>query len=288
MSTGYSGRLHLQPEPIEPPAGVAAEDRVRPRENEVCSGAVAGESCNHSSAFQIPDLQRFVLRSGDRAPPIRRHRHAMTRIRVARQRAQFLAAFQIPDLQRLVLRSGDRSPPIRTHRHAIDTARVACSVRSSRPLSRSHTFSVLSPEAETARRPSGLTATPLTEAEWPASVRSSWPLSRSHTFSVLSREAETARRPSGRHRHAIDRIRVARQRAQFAGRSPGPRPSASCPQKRRPRAARPRLTATPVTSSEWPCQRAQFLAALQIPHLQRFVPRSGDCAPPVRTSPPRQ
>jgi hypothetical protein len=38
-------------------------------------------------------------------------------------------------------------------------------VRSSRPLSTSHTFSVLSSDAETARRPSPLNATPLTPLE---------------------------------------------------------------------------------------------------------------------------
>jgi hypothetical protein len=42
-----------------------------------------------------------------------------------------------------------------------------CSVRSSRPVSRSHTFSVSSRETETAIGPSGLTATPLTAEEWP-------------------------------------------------------------------------------------------------------------------------
>ena len=41
-----------------------------------------------------------------------------------------------------------------------------------RPDSRSHTFSVLSSDAETARRPSGVTATPLTESEWPSRVPS--------------------------------------------------------------------------------------------------------------------
>ena len=70
-------------------------------------------------------------------------------------------------------------------------------VASSRPLSTSHTFSVWSSDAETARRPSALTATPLTELVWPSRVRSSRPLSTSHTFSVLSSDAETARCPSG-------------------------------------------------------------------------------------------
>jgi hypothetical protein len=38
------------------------------------------------------------------------------------------------------------------------------------PVSRSHSFTVLSAAAETARCPSGVTATALTQSEWPASV----------------------------------------------------------------------------------------------------------------------
>ena len=49
---------------------------------------------------------------------------------------------------------------------------------------RSHTLSVLSSEAETAGFPSAVTATPLTNEEWPSRVRSSRLLSRSHTFGV--------------------------------------------------------------------------------------------------------
>ena len=52
-------------------------------------------------------------------------------------------------------------------------------------------FSVLSLDADIARFPSGVTATPWMKLEWPCSVR-------------------------GRHRHAMDRIRVALQRAQRA------------------------------------------------------------------------
>src|ERR1035441_7337849 len=68
---------------------------------------------------------------------------------------------------------------------------------SGRQVSRSHTFSVLSADAETARFPSAVTATPKTEAEWPSSVRNAPPVSRFHTFSVLSPDAETAHLPSG-------------------------------------------------------------------------------------------
>ena len=69
-------------------------------------------------------------------------------------------------------------------------------LRSSRPLSTSHTFRVPSPDAETAHRPSEVTATAVTEFEWPRSVCNSRPLARSHTFSVWSSDAETAQCPS--------------------------------------------------------------------------------------------
>jgi hypothetical protein len=54
-----------------------------------------------------------------------------------------------------------------------DAAPSQVKVASASPVSRSHTFSVLSPDADTARLPSGVTATPSTEAEWPSSVRTS-------------------------------------------------------------------------------------------------------------------
>ena len=44
--------------------------------------------------------------------------------------------------------------------------RVVCSARTVRRVSRSDTFSLWSPDAETARLRSGVTATPRTESEW--------------------------------------------------------------------------------------------------------------------------
>src|SRR5207237_236155 len=70
------------------------------------------------------------------------------------------------------------------------------SVRSSRPLSTSHTFRVLSSDAEMASRPSPLNATPFTPHEWPLRVRSSHPLSTSNTFRVVSSDAAIASHPS--------------------------------------------------------------------------------------------
>src|SRR5262249_35221431 len=59
------------------------------------------------------------------------------------------------------------------------------------PVPRPHTFSVLSYEGETAKRPSDVTATPCTALVCPLRVRTACPVLRSHTFSVLSTEAET-------------------------------------------------------------------------------------------------
>src|ERR1700730_16405201 len=94
------------------------------------------------------------------------------------------------------------APPATIVRPSDETAQEAVgpsavSKASSFPLSRSQTRSVLSQDAETARRPSGVMATPVTQLLWPSSVRRLWPLSRSQTRSVLSSDAETAQRPSG-------------------------------------------------------------------------------------------
>ena len=59
-------------------------------------------------------------------------------------------------------------------------------VRSSFPLARSQSFSVLSGLPESAVRPSGAMATLRTAPECPVKVRSSFPLARSQSFSVLS------------------------------------------------------------------------------------------------------
>jgi hypothetical protein len=41
-----------------------------------------------AAAVQVPHLQRAVVRRGHRPLPVRRHRHAIDRTRVALQRAQ--------------------------------------------------------------------------------------------------------------------------------------------------------------------------------------------------------
>jgi len=49
-------RLYLQLQTVEPPAGVAREDSVRSCESATAGRPLAGESCDHGSALQIPDL----------------------------------------------------------------------------------------------------------------------------------------------------------------------------------------------------------------------------------------
>ena len=73
-------------------------------------------------------------------------------------------------------------------------------VRSSFPLARSQSFSVLSVLPESAVRPSGAMATLAPQPECPVKVRSSFPLARSQSFSVLSsapRERGSAVRGNG-------------------------------------------------------------------------------------------
>ena len=84
-----------------------------------------------------------------------------------------------PELERVVVRCGHDAPPVRKHGNAADLRRrhiitkvqwtpqrtvSECprSVATHLPVATSHTLSVLSPDADTTRRPSGNTATLLT------------------------------------------------------------------------------------------------------------------------------
>ena len=118
---------------------------------------------------------------------------------------------QVPDLERPVVRARDRAPPVRRHRHRHDPSAMALEGRQQRARSRSQTFSVLSREPETARRPSGVTATALTPAPWPSRVASSAPCSRSQTLSVAIVRARDRAPPVRRHRHRPDPIAMALQ-----------------------------------------------------------------------------
>src|SRR3954454_21871990 len=61
----------------------------------------------------------------------------------------------------------------------------------SAPSASSHTLTVWSCDPDTARLPSGVIATALTDAACPCRVRSSAPVSNSHTLSVLSNDPDT-------------------------------------------------------------------------------------------------
>ena len=89
------------------------------------------------------------------------------------------------------------------------------SVRVSRPLAASQTFSVVSQLPETIRLPSGLKATLQIPPGCPWSVRVSWPVAASQTFSVLSalpRDDPLAVRAEG---HAANAIGMALEREGF-------------------------------------------------------------------------
>ena len=178
--------------PISSPATMIlpfAQAQQNTRESQMKVATVAPVSRSHT-------LSVLSAGRGDGAPPVRRHRHAIDTDGVAGERAHFGAGLQIPYLERLVPGSGDGAPPVRLTATPLTASEWPASVRSSAPVSRSHTLSVLSPDAETARRPSGVTATPLTESEWPASVRSSVPrLQIPHLERLVAR---TRRRPAAR------------------------------------------------------------------------------------------
>ncbi len=60
------------------------------------------------SGGQVPDLQRLIIRAGDRVSAVGRHRHSIHKALVAHQRMDQMTVCQIPDLQRLDPRAGDR------------------------------------------------------------------------------------------------------------------------------------------------------------------------------------
>jgi len=61
------------------------------------------------------------------------------------------------------------------------------------PVPRSHSFMVLSSDAETARFPSAVTSTPWTGPEWPFSVRNTRPVRSSLTLSPETRKPLVSR-----------------------------------------------------------------------------------------------
>ena len=88
-------------------------------------------------------------------------------------------------------------PPVRTETCRPNLPSWRIGSPSGLPLSASHTRAVLSSEAVTIRRPSGLKLAALTRSSWRIGSPSGLPLSASHTRAVLSSDAVTIRRPSG-------------------------------------------------------------------------------------------
>ena len=206
--------------------------------------------------------------AGDRPPPVRRHATAHTEPPCPAS-VRSPAPVARSHTFSVVIRPRDRPPPVRRHRHRIH--------QSTMPGERAHfraRLQVPHPQrlvlrAETARRPSGVTATALTRAcARRASVRLR-PVSRSHTLSVSSSNPETARRPSGvtaTHPHRASARRASVRPAP----SPGPTPSGSGPHTRKPPAARP---ASPPPHEPKRCARRACVlrAGFQIPDFKRIV-----------------
>ncbi len=88
---------------------------------------------------------------------------------VAGESSDHGAGLQIPHFGRLVIGRGDGAPPVRSQRHATDKVEVAGERAQFGAVSRSHSLSVRSQEADTARCRSALSATSLTVAILPTS-----------------------------------------------------------------------------------------------------------------------
>ena len=165
-----------------------------------------------------------------------------------------------------------------------------------------------------------VTAAPAGASQW--NVATSRPVSRSHTLQRPVPRPGNRPLPVRRHRHAIDPIRVAFQRAQGAARLQVPhlqrlviRPGNRPLPVRRHRHATDRIGGLPASRSARPVSRSHTFsvwsstrkprasrppspprhgphqsglpacagaAGLQVPHLQRLVLRRGNRPPPVR------
>jgi hypothetical protein len=68
---------------VDPASRVASNNAVRACECATKCGGIRGERSHSSAGFQIPHLQRVVIRSGNRTPSVRTHRHTKDRVRVA-------------------------------------------------------------------------------------------------------------------------------------------------------------------------------------------------------------
>ena len=191
---------------------------------------------------------------------------------------------RIPHPHRPVIRGRHRPPPIRRHRHGHHTSSWPVSVATLSPLSRSHTRSVRSSEADTARRPSAVTATDFTpDPRGPSASPRSRPRSPDPTPAASGHpSADTARRPSAVTATAFTQSSWPVSVATLSPRSPDPTPAASCHPTPTPPAAHPASPPRTSHHASWPVSVATLSPALQIPHPQRPVIRRRHRPPPIR------
>ncbi len=118
------------------------------------------QAVQYPACIEIPKLQRFVTGCGDGASSIGRHRHGEDGLRMAFQGSERTAGLQVPKLQGVVPRSGDGPLAIRHDGYGRDRIGVAFQRAQRVAGLQIQTLSVWSHDAETARMPSGVTATP--------------------------------------------------------------------------------------------------------------------------------
>src|SRR5437016_9629970 len=70
----FAELLFFETEKIDSPALIAGHHHCVVHECTATSATLKSESCQRLAALQVPNLQRIVRRSGDRAPPIRGER----------------------------------------------------------------------------------------------------------------------------------------------------------------------------------------------------------------------
>ena len=73
---------------------ISTDDRLVAGKSTAFHARVAVERSEGQAGLQVPDLQRFVLGRGNGPLAVRRHRHAIDRIRVAFQGAEGAAGLQ--------------------------------------------------------------------------------------------------------------------------------------------------------------------------------------------------
>jgi len=73
---------------MQPTTVITGDDVSRAGESTALYDRIAMESDQGAAGLQVPHLQRFVIRRGNGPPAVRRHRHAIDRIRVAFQGSQ--------------------------------------------------------------------------------------------------------------------------------------------------------------------------------------------------------